>query len=285
MLDDSKVTILTLRRRKIERQKVPVLTCYDCPTAALMASAGIDVLLVGDTYAEVLLGHSTTLPANMDMMIQITSAVRRGAPQAFIIGDMPYLSYQADPRQAIANAGRFMSEAGCDAVKVEVDRDLSDTVRAMSRATIPVVAHLGLKPQSVHQMGGYRGQGRTAEAAARIIEDARLMEQAGASLLLLEAVPAEITRLVAEGTELPVIGCAAGPHADATVVVLHDMLGYQAGHPPRFVKRYLNLHDELLKAFASYKSDVESGVFPAEAHSQDMPEDELSRLRQRLARR
>ncbi len=282
MDDDAKVTLLALRRRKQEGVKIAMLTCYDYPTARLMAAAGIDAILVGDTYAEVCLGHRSTLPARMDTMVEITQAVRRGAPNAFLLGDMPYLSYQADCAAAVRNAGRFMAEAGCDAVKVEVDRRLLDTVEALTRATIPVCAHLGLKPQSIHQVGGYRGQGKTAQSAQALIEDARLMVQAGASMLLLEAVPMEVARIITAQSDPPVIGCVAGPHCDGTVVVLHDMLGYSAGHPPKSVKVYANLHDVLHRAFQAYREDVGGGAFPDGRHCPDLPAAELEKLERLL---
>ena len=277
-----KVTICTLRGRKKEGQKFAMLTCYDYPTARLMSDAGVDTILVGDTYAEVCLGNSSTLPARMDTMIEVTAAVRRGAPEAFLMGDMPYLSYQADTVEAIHNAGRFMAEAGCDAVKVEVDRRLVDTVQALTRATIPVCAHLGLTPQSVHRIGGYKGQGKTAEAALKLIEDARMMEDAGACMLLLEAVPMEVARMITRRTELPVIGCVAGPHCDGTVVVLHDMLGYQAGHPPKSIKTYADMHAVLTTAFSAYRQDVCNGEFPTAVHSISMDGSEFAKLERKL---
>lgn len=276
------VTIQTLRERKKQGEKFAMLTCYDYSTARLMAEAGVDTILVGDTYAEVCLGHRSTLPANMDTMIEVTAAVRRGAPEAFLMGDMPYLSYQADNREAIHNAGRFMAEAGCDAVKVEVDRRLTDTVQALVRAAVPVCAHIGLRPQSIKQIGGYRGQGKTAEAARKLIDDAQMMEDAGACMLLLEAVPMEVARIIAQRTELPVIGCVAGPYCDGTVVVLHDMLGYQAGHPPKSVKTYADMHKVLTTAFAAYKRDVMAGEFPTAEHSMRINEEELAKLKRKL---
>jgi len=259
-----------------------MLTCYDYSTAGLLAAAGVDLILVGDTYAEVCLGHDSTLPVTMDQMVTIAAAVRRGAPQAFIVGDMPFLSYQVSPEEAIRNAGRFITEAGCDCVKVEVDRRLAPTVEALSRAAVPVMAHLGLRPQSVRYLGGYRCQGKTAEDARRIIEDARIMEQAGAVSLLLEAVTNQVARLVTEGTDLPVIGCVSGPHCDGQVLVLHDILGFTAGHRPRAVKRYAELHKTLLDAFSRYAQDVRGRTFPSEADGISMPEPELEKLRREL---
>jgi len=274
----SNVTISTLLARKRERRKIPVLTCYDFSTARLLSAAGIDVILVGDTYAEVCLGHPSTLPVSIDEMITVAAAVRRGAPGAFLIGDMPYLSYQVNQSDAIRNAGRFMAQAGCDCVKVEVDRGFASLVSAMSRATIPVMAHLGLKPQSIHRYGGYKAQGRRAADALKIVEDARIMEDSGAIALLLEAVPDEVGRAVSERTALPVIGCVSGPYCDGTVVVLHDMLGYAAGHPPRSVKRYANLYETLTHAFAAYANDVLEQRFPGAGQGITMDPDECAKL-------
>lgn len=281
----SRITLETLYARKRAGRKVPVLTCYDYTTARLMEESDVEVLLVGDTYGEVCLGHSTTLPVTLDHLVTVTAAVRRGAPSKFLIGDMPYLTYQINSAEAIRHAGRFMAEAGCDCVKVEVDRRLADTVTDMARASIPVMAHLGLKPQSVHLQGGYKCQGKTAEEAWTLIEDARLLEQAGAVALLLEAVPSEVARLITSRTTLPVIGCVAGPHCDGTVVVLHDMLGYAAGHPPRSVKRYANLHGLLLNAFQEYAQDITGEHYPAEEHGLKMAAEEPARLARLLRER
>lgn len=281
----SKVSLSTLLARKREGRKIPVLTCYDYSTARIMEQAEVDAILVGDTYGEVCLGHSTTLPVTVDHLVTVTEAVRRGAPNAFLIGDMPYLSYQVSPEDAIRNAGKFMAGAGCDCVKVEVDRRLAPTVEAMTAATIPVMAHLGLKPQSIHRYGGYKAQGKRADDAVRIIEDARILESAGAVALLLEAVPMEVARIITESTSLPVIGCVAGPYCDGTVVVLHDMLGYHAGHPPASVKRYANLNETLSQAFAHYVEDVSNGRFPDESNAITMKKAELDKLRASLPHR
>ncbi len=278
-----KTTIWDLRGRKREHRKIPVLTCYDCSTARLLAEAGIDVILVGDTYGEVILGHESTLPVTVDHLVTITEAVRRGAPGAFLIGDMPFLSYQVSTEEAVRNAGKFMAVAGCDCVKVEVDRRHTATVEAMSRAAIPVMAHLGLKPQSVYHLGRYCCQGKTAEDALSIIEDARIMEEAGAVALLLEAVTNEVAQTVTERTRLPVIGCVCGPHCDGQVLVLHDILGYSAGHRPRAVKRYASLHDTLTEAFRRYAQDVVQRDYPTESDGVAMPAAELKKLQQKLA--
>jgi 3-methyl-2-oxobutanoate hydroxymethyltransferase len=262
-----------------------MLTCYDHATAKLMEEAEIDSLLVGDTYAEVCLGHSTTLPAKLDHMVTITEAVRRGAPSVYLVGDMPYLSYQISPEEAIRNAGEFMSRAGCDCVKIEVDRRLAKTVEAMSAATIPVMAHLGLRPQSIQSMGGYKVQGKTAVDAIGLIEDAKMMEKAGAIALLLEAVPTEVAQIITESTSLPVIGIVSGPHVDGQVLVMHDMLGYGGGHPPKSVKQYAQLYGQLVGAFRSYATEVREAVFPAAENSIAMDEAEAAELRRMLSAR
>jgi 3-methyl-2-oxobutanoate hydroxymethyltransferase len=278
MKDSAKTTLSDLIASKRQGQKFPVLTCYDFTTARLMADAGIEVILVGDTYGEVCLGHASTLPVKLDHLLTITEAVRRGAPNAYLIGDMPYMSYQVSKQQAVRNAGRFMAEAGCDCVKVEVNRALRKTVEAMSNASIPVMAHLGLRPQAIHTYGGYKAQGKRAATARLLIEDAALMVKAGAVALLLEAIPNEVAEIITEQVSVPVIGCVAGPHCDGTVVVLHDMLGYGAGHPPRSVKRYANLHRVLTDAFREYVSDVTERRYPDVEHGIAMPPGESEQL-------
>ncbi|GIK15439.1 MAG: 3-methyl-2-oxobutanoate hydroxymethyltransferase [Planctomycetota bacterium] len=278
MSAQAKITLATLRAMKREGRKFSVLTCYDCTMARLIEGAGVESILVGDTYAEVCLGHPTTLPATMDQMITITQAVRRGAPNVYLIGDMPYLSYQVSVEEAIRNAGRFMSEGGCDAVKIEVDSRLAPTVETMSAASIPIVAHLGLRPQSIHVHGGYRVQGRDVRDARRLMNEAAMMERAGAVMLLLEAVPLELAERIATHTELPVIGCVSGSRTDAQVVVLHDVLGLGAGHPPRSVKRYAELNETCSAAFRAYAADVRAGRFPIDALTASLGDEALSGL-------
>jgi 3-methyl-2-oxobutanoate hydroxymethyltransferase len=285
MASRAKITIKTLLSRKRERQKFSMLTCYDYAFARLMEEAEIDTLLVGDTYAEVCLGHATTLPMTIQHMVTLADAVRRGAPTAYLVGDMPYLTYQICPEEAIRNAGLFMAQGGCDCVKVEVDRRLVKTVEAMAGATIPVMAHLGLTPQSIQRLGGYRIQGKHAREAQRIIEDAKMMEGAGAVALLLEAVPTEVAEIITQSTDLPVIGICSGPHCDGQVVVMHDMLGFGGGHPPRSVKHYARMHDQLVEAFRSFAQDVSEGSFPTTENSVAMDPTELSELKRVLGSR
>jgi len=292
----SRITIRTLQARKAQAStgsevgdrkgdaggKIAMLTCYDYSTAKIMEEAGIDSLLVGDTYGEVCLGYDSTLPMTLDHLVTVAAGVRRGAPSVFLVGDMPFLSYQVNTDEAIRNGGRFMAEAGCDCVKIEVDRRLVRTVEAMTAASIPVMAHLGLRPQSIRQVGGYVAQGKASEDALRIIEDAKMMEDAGAVALLLEAVPMEVAGLITESTHLPVIGCVSGPLCDGQVVVMHDILGYSAGHPPRSVRQYVQLHDVLAGAFRSYMKDVVEGSFPDFDRSIKMDSRELAQLHRAL---
>jgi 3-methyl-2-oxobutanoate hydroxymethyltransferase len=278
MATNDRVTLATLRARKRAKQKIVMLTAYDYPTACIEQQAGVDCVLVGDSVAQVMLGHTSTLPATMDLMVVLAAAVRRGAPEAYLVGDMPFLSYQVTQADAIRNAGRFMAEAGCDAVKVECNRELRDTVAAMTRASIPVMVHLGLRPQSIHQLGGYRSQGRCAEAARRLIEDAKIMEEAGAAALLLEAVPAEPARIIAEGTPLPVIGCGAGPYCDGHVVVLQDMLGLSGPTVPRFVPKYADLRTAIGEAVRQYIADIRSGAYPTAEQCYQMEPGEAEKL-------
>jgi 3-methyl-2-oxobutanoate hydroxymethyltransferase len=273
-----KITLSSLLELKRNKKPITVLTAYDFPTAQIEEAAGVDCILVGDSAAQVVLGHSSTLPATMDYLVTISAAVRRGAPNVFLIGDMPYLSFQINAEEAIRNAGRFMADAGCDCVKIEGDRRTADTIRAMTAATIPVMVHLGLRPQAVHQYGGYRAQARDARSAQMLIADAKAVEEAGACALLLEAVPPEPAKIIAESTTLPVIGCGAGPYCDGHVVVLHDMLGLSAGPVPRFVKRYVDLRAEIRKAVEDYVRDLQGRTYPAGEQCYQMEPGEAARL-------
>ncbi len=273
-----KITISHLHAWKRERKKIPVITCYDYSTARMVVDAGIDVILVGDTYAEVCLGFDSTISATIDLMLVPTAAVRRGAPQAFLIGDMPFMSYQVSNAEAVVNAGRFMTEGGCDCVKLEVDRRFESCVRAITRASIPVMAHLGLRPQSIHQMGGYRYQGKTADEAERLMEDARIMAGAGASALLLEAVTNEVAAAISEETTLPVIGCISGPACDGQVLVLHDVLGYSTEHKPGAVKTYASLGDTVTHALKDYAADIRNQVYPTQKQGRAMSAGESEKL-------
>ena len=279
----SKVTIRTLQGRKREGPPISMLTCYDYSSARLMEEAGIDSLLVGDTYGEVCLGYESTLPVTLDHMVTVAAGVRRGAPAVFLVGDMPYLSYQVSAESAIRSGGRFMAEAGCDCVKVEVDRRLLPIVDAMVTASLPVMAHLGLRPQWVNSIGGYLAQGKKADDAYRLVEDARMMVDAGVVAILLEAVPSRVAALITKCVPVPVIGISSGPECDGQVLVMHDMLGYTVGHPPPSAKVYANMHDNLVEAFRAYAGEVSEKAFPGDDRGIVMEDAEWSRLQDLLA--
>jgi 3-methyl-2-oxobutanoate hydroxymethyltransferase len=255
-----------------------MLTAYDYPTALAMDQIGIVSILVGDSLGMVVLGYETTLPVTMEDMLHHCRAVARGAHYALLIGDMPFMSYQASVADAVRNAGRFLQEAGMDAVKLEGGRERVDVVRAIVGAGIPVLGHLGLTPQSVHQLGGFRAQGRTLPAARRLLEDALQLQDAGCFGLVLESVPARLATLVSQRLEIPTIGIGAGAGCDGQVLVSHDLLGLFERFTPKFVRRYANLHAEMARAFSEYIQDVEKGDFPGPEHTIDMPEEEWQAL-------
>lgn len=278
MAGRERTTLDTLREFKRARRRFSVLTCYDARTAAIMAAAGVDVLLVGDTAAEVLLGLESTREMPPEFLLTLTAAVRRGAPRSFVLADLPYAWRRGDVRSVTQWTQRFHDETGSDAVKVEVTGDDAPLIESIRSAGVPVVGHLGLLPQSVEPGQGYRARARDATEARRLIEDARRIEDAGADMLLLEAVASEVAREIALHTELPVIGCAAGVHCDGTVVVLHDMIGWGGGHRPRSVRQYADLSSVLGEAFRAYVADVQAGRFPQDAESIHMKPGEYDKL-------
>ena len=269
-----KVTTRAFRLKKQRGEPLTMLTAYDYPTALAIDRAGIDSILVGDSLGMVVLGYENTLPVTMEDMLHHCRAVARGASSALLIGDMPFMSYQAAVDDAVRNAGRFLQEAGMDAVKLEGGRERLDAVRAILSAGIPVMGHLGLTPQSVHQFGGFRAQGKTAAAASRLLEDALLLQEAGCFGLVLEAVPGQLAEFVSRRLEIPTIGIGAGVGCDGQVLVIHDMLGLFDRFTPSFVKQYTSLHTIIHEAIASYRKDVESSTFPSEEHTVSMPEEE-----------
>jgi 3-methyl-2-oxobutanoate hydroxymethyltransferase len=271
--DATRTTVLTLQQMKERGERITMLTAYDFPTARLVDKAGVDAVLVGDSLAMVVLGHDTTLAVTMDEMLHHARAVSRGARRALRVGDMPFLSYQADAAEAVRNAGRFLKEAGMDAVKLEGGRDVEAAVRAIVRAGIPVMGHVGLQPQSVHRLGGFRVQGRTAEAALALVDDARLLEDAGCFALVLESVPARVAEAITARVRIPTIGIGAGPGTDGQVLVLHDLVGLTETQP-RFAVRNAAAGAEIERAAASFRRDVERGAFPGPQHAFSMPEDE-----------
>jgi 3-methyl-2-oxobutanoate hydroxymethyltransferase len=266
---DKKFTFSDLRAARQSGRKVPVLTCYDYTTAKLMQQAGVPALLVGDSAANVILGHSTTLPVSLRFMMEITAAVRLGAPQALVIADMPFGSYAGSLGQATRNVCRMVKHTGCDSVKIEVAAGHLELVRSVADTGVAVMAHLGLKPQSVAQLGGYKVQGRTAEECAQIVELAEMMEAAGASAILLEAVPPEVGQAVARAVKVPVIGCGAGPACHGFVFVTHDAVGLSE-HTPRFVPRLGDLATPALEAYRQYVRLVAEGRYPGPEHGYEM---------------
>jgi 3-methyl-2-oxobutanoate hydroxymethyltransferase len=269
-----KITTQTFRLKKARGETITMLTAYDYPTAYAIDQAGIDSILVGDSLGMVVLGYSNTLPVTMEDMLHHCRAVARGAQYAMLIGDMPFMSYQASPEDAVRNAGRFLQEAGMDAVKLEGGRERLDAINSIISAGIPVQGHLGLTPQSVHQFGGFRPQGRDAVSAQSLLEDALLLQEAGCFSLVLESVPDRLAKLISERLEIPTIGIGAGAGCDGQVLVTHDLLGLFDRFTPRFVKKYANLHAIMAEAFSAYRDDVLVGTFPAKEHVVEMPEQE-----------
>ena len=272
-----KFGIADLRAVRRGGEKVPMLTCYDFTTARLMQQAGVPALLVGDSAANVILGHPTTLPVSLSFMIEITAAVRRGAPLALVMADMPFGSYQGSVARGCRAVFRMVKETGCDCVKLEVGPGNAALVRELSEAGVAVVAHIGLRPQSVGLLGSYRYQGRTAAEARQIIQLATRMEASGAAALLLEAVPAEVGKAVVEATQLPVMGCGAGPHVHGHVVVTHDAVGLSPTRP-RFVPLVGDVAGPSIKAFSDYADAIRTGKYPAAEHQYEMEPAERQKL-------
>ncbi len=263
----SKVTTQDFSRKKSDGRKITMLTAYDYPFARIVDEAGIDAILVGDSLGMVVQGLENTLPVTMDEMIYHTKLVSRAAKNAMVIGDMPFMSYQAGIDDSVRNAGRFLKEAGASAVKLEGGPEIADKIRALTRSNIPVMAHIGLTPQSIHRMGGYKVQGKTEESAQKLVEDALIIEDSGAFSLLLEAIPMDLAKEIAEKLSIPVIGIGAGPYCDGQVLVLHDVIGMFDRFVPKFVKRYANLKEEALNAIRTYREEIEKGIFPGEDQS------------------
>jgi 3-methyl-2-oxobutanoate hydroxymethyltransferase len=273
-----KITTRTYRMKKKRGEIITMLTAYDYGTALAVDRTGIDSILVGDSLGMVVLGYENTLPVTMDEMIHHCKAVARGAKYALLIGDMPFMSYQASVEDAVRNAGRFLKEAGMDAVKLEGGRERKEAIERIVGAGIPVMGHIGLTPQSVHQLGGFRAQGKSAEAGARLLEDALILQEAGCFSIVLETIPAQLAKLVSEKLDIPTIGIGAGVDCDGQVLVTHDLLGLFDRFTPKFVKTYVHLHQEMVEAISTYKSEVEGKEFPSDEHSFDMAEEDLDAL-------
>ncbi|ADH85902.1 3-methyl-2-oxobutanoate hydroxymethyltransferase [Desulfurivibrio alkaliphilus] len=260
-------TVCDLAAKKAAGEKITMLTAHDAAFGALVDRAGVDLVLVGDSLAMVALGHDSTVPVTMDEMIHHAKAVRRGVREALLVGDMPFLSYQAGERDAIVNAGRFLKEAGCAAVKLEGGAEVAAIAAAVVRAGIPVVGHIGLTPQTAGQLGGFKVQGRDAASAAKLEHDARTLAAAGVSALVLECVPALLAGRITAELAIPTIGIGAGPHCDGQVLVTHDLLGLFRDFTPKFAKQYARLADQADQALAAFKREVTAGEFPAAEHS------------------
>lgn len=275
---ERKVTILDLQAKKERGEPITMLTAYDYPTALLVDRAGIDVVLVGDSLAMVVLGHENTLAVTMDEMIHHCKAVSKGARSAFLVGDMPFMSYQISKTEAVANAGRFLKEGGMDAVKLEGGQEMVSTIKAIIEAGIPVMGHVGLTPQSISKLGGYRVQGRDIEAAHKLLDDAAALEEAGCFSIVLEAIPDRLAKLITERASIPTIGIGAGPHCDGQVLVIHDLIGLFDRFTPKFVKKYTDINAQILQALREFTEEVRDGIFPTAEHSYSISDEVFEAL-------
>ena len=270
-----KISILEIQRKKDEGNPITMLTAYDFPGATLVDEAGVDLILVGDSLAMTVLGHPNTVSVTVDEMLHHCKAVARGARRAFLVGDMPFMSYQAARSEAIHNAGRFLKEGNMDAIKLEGGREIAETIKAIVDAGIPVMGHLGLTPQTATKLGGYKVQARTAHSARRLREDALILQEAGCFSLVLEAVPAPVGEAISKKLTIPTIGIGAGPGCDGQVLVFHDVLGLFDRFVPKFARQYADLRRPILEALRAYRAEVESGAFPTKEHSFGMSEFDL----------
>lgn len=273
-----KLTLADFARAKAAHEPLTMVTAYDFHSARIASACGIDLLLVGDSAAQVVLGRDATTRVTLDEMLVLAGAVARGASRSFVIGDMPFMSYQPSDEQAVRSAGRFVAEAGVDAVKVEGAGPTVDRVRAIVDAGVPVIGHLGLTPQSATLLGGYRAQARSGDSALRLVHDAQLIERAGAFMVVLEAVPPEVAHSVASRVAVPVIGIGAGSGVDGQVLVWHDLLGLTPDPVPRFVRRFGDIESDVHTALRAYAADVRARTFPADDHTYSMPGEELERF-------
>jgi 3-methyl-2-oxobutanoate hydroxymethyltransferase len=273
---DGKLSLTELAAMVEREERIVMVTAYDFPSARLADAAGMDIVLVGDSAAMTVLGHSSTVPATMDEMLMLTRAVTRGAQRPLVVADMPFGSFQVSDEEALRNAIRFVKEAGADAVKLEGAGPSLSRVLALVGAGIPVMGHIGLTPQSATMLGGFKAQGKTAAKARRLLEDAGALEDAGCFSLVLEAVPAPVAARIGERLTIPTIGIGSGPDCDGQVLVLHDVLGLYEGRSPRFAKRYADLATEIRAALERFAGDVRSGAFPTDEHTYAMPEEELA---------
>lgn len=273
-----KLTIQDIISMKKNGERISMLTAYDASFAGLIDAAGIDMVLVGDSLGMVLLGYNSTIPVTMEEMLHHCRAAGRGVKRAVLVGDMPFMSYQVSQNEAISNAGRFLKEAGCDAVKLEGGTEMCDTVKAIVKAGIPLMGHIGLTPQTASQLGGYRVQGRDADSARRLLQSARDLEAAGVFAIVLECIPAQLSEAITRMVSIPTIGIGAGKYCDGQVLVTHDMVGMFEKFNPSFVKQFAKLAPQIKDAVADYNKEVKNGSFPAEEHSFNMQLDVQSLL-------
>ncbi|HAL61885.1 MAG TPA: 3-methyl-2-oxobutanoate hydroxymethyltransferase [Chloroflexi bacterium] len=278
MSERIKVTLPQIFEMKRSGQKITMITAYDYPTGVFADRAGIDIVLVGDSMAMTVLGYSTTLPATMAELIAHSQAVTRGCKNSFVLGDMPYMSYQPSIEMAVQNAGRFMSEGGCDGIKLEGGITMADRVEAIVRAGIPVMGHLGLTPQSMSMLGGFKVQGKDAMMAKRIIDDAKALEEAGAFSILLECVPSKVTKLVTERAEIPIISIGAGPDCDGQLLIFHDMFGLYPAFTPKFTKQYADVGETIVQGLKRYAEEVREGLFPEPKHGFTIRDEQYEEL-------
>ena len=272
-------TVLDLRRMKADSKKIVMITAYDATMARLVDAAGVDVILVGDSLGMVVQGHDSTLPVTLDHMVYHCANVARGTQRAHLVGDMPFLTYQVTPDDALRSAGRLVQEGSVQSVKLEGGRAVAPAIERIASAGLPVVGHIGLTPQSVHAMGGYRVQGRTESARQRLLDDARAVQDAGAFMLVLEGIPADAAREITESLSIPTIGIGAGVHCDGQVLVCNDVLGMDLSFEPRFVKRFATLQTTVMEAVEAYATEVRAASFPAAEHSfEPKPNPRIARL-------
>ncbi|MCR4841655.1 MAG: 3-methyl-2-oxobutanoate hydroxymethyltransferase [Eubacterium sp.] len=274
-----KNTVLTLQKQKEEGNKITMLTAYDYSVAGLIDAAGIETILVGDSLGMTMLGYDDTLPVTMDDMVHHTRAVAKGAPNAFVVADMPFMSYHTGTRDAVINAGRLIKEGGANAVKLEGGVDFADEIRAIVKASIPVCAHIGMTPQSVNTMGGFKVQGKNVDAAQKVVDDAKAVQEAGAFMVVLECVPAKLAELITATLHIPTIGIGAGAGCDGQVLVYQDMLNMFQGHQAKFVKHFGEIGQAMQDAFKAYSEEVKSGVFPAPEHTYKIDDEVLSQIK------
>ena len=277
-MERKKVTIGDLMAKKESGKRISMMTAYDCPGASMVDQAGIDVILVGDSLGMVVLGYTSTVPVTMDEMIHHTKAVMRGTAWAFVIGDMPFMSYQASIEDAVRNAGRFIKEAGCDAVKLEGGSEAAPVVKAIVTAGVPVCAHIGLTPQTATQLGGFKVQGKDAESAHNLIESAKDLQAAGAFMVVMECIPDVLAARITNELAIPTIGIGAGRDCDGQVLVYHDTVGLFERFTPKFVKQYIKLGPMIVDALKEYKREVEEGVFPGDEHIFTMSKEEAKKV-------